>query len=219
MNLPNDNQPFEIPRIETARLALDFFEAADFEAAYRLFNDADVQKYLSPQNRRTREQLQTTLDKLLLRWEERGFGIWCVREKTGGAMVGYCGFQYLDKTGSVEILFAYLKDCWKKGLATEAANAGLRFGFESLGLEKIYAVIHPENAASERVLKKLGMSYERASEHYQMNLQTYAVARDRYEPSDDFYRLTNAGQTAPKIEAAAAAAAADEKLYFAATFR
>jgi len=217
MKLSTDNQSFQIPQIETGRLALNFFEAADFDAAYQLFNDADVQKYLSPQNKRTREQLKTTLDKLRLRWAERGFGIWCVREKASTNIVGYCGFQYLDKTENVEIVFAFLKEHWRKGFATETANACLRFGFESLRFEKIHAGIHPENAASRHVLKKIGMSFDRTGEHYQMNLTTYIVARDEYKPNEDFYRLTNAGSIAPKIEPAAAATG--EKLYFTATFR
>ena len=132
-------------------------------------------------------------------------------------MVGYCGFQYLDETGEVEIVFAYLKEHWKKGFATEAANACFRFGFERLELEKIYAVIHPENAASQRVLKKTGMSFDRASEHYRMDLTTYTIARDEFEPSERFYQLTNAELIPTKTSSAAAETG--EKLYFTATFR
>ncbi len=217
MKLQTDEQPFPIPQIETERLLLRSFEAADFDAAYRLFNDADVQKYLSPENKRTREQLKITLEQLRLRWAERNFGIWCVCEKTNRKMIGYSGFQFLDKTGNIEIVFAYLKEHWTKGFATEAANACFRFGFENLEAEKIYAVIHPENGASERVLKKIGMSFERTSEHYRMNLTTYAVARDEYKPAENFYSLTNAGLIAPEIKSAASASG--EKLYFTATFR
>lgn len=211
MNLQADNQQFKIPRIETERLLLKFFEAPDFAPTYRLFNDRDVQKYLSPENKRTRKRLKITLEKLRLRWEERGFGIWCVCEKTSQNMAGYCGFQYLDKTGNIEIVFAYLKEHWKKGFATEAANACLRFGFEKLAIEKIYAVIHPENTSSQRVLKKLGMSFDRAGEHYRMNLTAYTITRDEYQPVGDFYQLTNAALITPKVESAKSAIG--EKIY------
>lgn len=217
MKLQAGNQQIQIPRIETERLLLRFFEAADFDSTYRLFNDQAVQKYLSPENKRTRGRLKITFEKFRLRWEERGFGIWCVCEKTSQKMIGYCGFQYLDKTGNVEIVFAYLKEHWKKGFATEAANACLRFGFEKLKTEKIYAVIHPENTASHRVLKKIGMSFDRATEHYRMNLTAYTIARDEYEPGEDFYQLTNAELIAPKNKSAASATG--EKLYFTAALR
>ena len=208
---------FEFPTIETERLLLRMFEDRDLDSAFRLFNDDDVQKYLSPENKRTRKRLKITFEKLRLRWEERGFGIWCICEKSSRKMVGYCGFQYLDKTETIEIVFAYLKEHWKKGFATEAAHACLRFGFERLKIEKIYAVIHPENTASQRVLRKIGMSFDRASKHYRMNLTTYTIARNEYEPNEDFYRLTTAQLTAPKISAAASEAR--EKLYFTTALR
>lgn len=44
-----------------------------------------------------------------------------------------------------------------KGLATEACRASLEFGFATLGLERILGLVLPENAASIRVLEKVGM--------------------------------------------------------------
>jgi len=110
MESPSYITKFEFPTIETERLLLRMFEARDLDSAFRLFNDDDVQKYLSPENKRTRKRLKITLEKLRLRWEERGFGIWCVCEKPSKKMIGYCGFQYLDKTRNIEIVFAYLKE-------------------------------------------------------------------------------------------------------------
>ena len=205
MESPSCITKFEFPTIETERLLLRMFEDRDLDSAFRLFNDDDVQKYLSPENKRTRKRLKITLEKLRLRWEERGFGIWCVCEKPSKKMIGYCGFQYLDETEQIEIVFAYLKEYWKKGFATEAANACLKFGFERLEIEKIYAGVHPENTASLHVLKKIGMSFDRASEHYRMNLATYTIARYEYEPIEDFYRLTNAESNAPKNNSAVSA--------------
>jgi ribosomal-protein-alanine N-acetyltransferase len=217
MGAPSYTAKFEFPTIGTERLLLRMFEERDLDSAFRLFNDNDVQKYLSPENKRTRKRLKVTFEKLRLRWEERGFGIWCVCEKSSRQMIGYCGFQYLDKTRTIEIVFAYLKEHWNKGFATEAANACLGFGFERLEIERIYAVIHPENTASQRVLKKIGMSFDRASEHYQMNLTTYTIAREEYVTDKNFYRLTDAESIASKIMSAASQAG--EKLYFTAAFK
>jgi len=186
---PTDEQ-FNFPLIETERLVLRMITADDLDAAFVLFNDGDVQKYLSPANRRTRQQLKVTLENLALRWTERGFGIWCVCEKGGKKMIGYCGFQYLEKTPQVEILFGFLKDFWGKGYATEAANACLRFGFEEVQCSKIYAATHPENLASRCVLEKIGMAFDKKSEHYQIDSITFTVSRDEYAPSKDVYKLS-----------------------------
>lgn len=49
---------------------------------------------------------------------------------------------------------------WGRGYATELARGLLRFGFETLGMHRIWAIVEPENAASARVLEKLGMQRE-----------------------------------------------------------
>lgn len=181
---------YELPLIETERLRLRMFEARDLDSAWRLFNDEQVQKYLSPGNRRTREHLQITLHNLVGRWKERGFGLWCVAEKNLGVMSGYCGFQYLDQTPAIEIVFAFHENAWGKGFATEAAKAALRYGFENLQLEKVFAATHPENTASRRVLEKIGMAFKERATHYEIDAVTYLISHSDFKPGRDFYKLT-----------------------------
>jgi RimJ/RimL family protein N-acetyltransferase len=165
------------PVLETDRFILRMFEAKDLEAAYTLFNDADVQKYLSPKNRRTREQLEISLKNFVGRWTERGFGLWCVTEKNIGEMIGYCGFQNFEQTEEVEIVFGFLKEHWGKGAATEALQACLNYGMEKLAFEKILAVTNPENIASIRVLEKSGMAFLEKELHYEMETVIYSIAK------------------------------------------
>ena len=46
---------------------------------------------------------------------------------------------------------------WGRGYATEAGAAGLRYGFETLGFERIVSIVHPENEASFRVARRLSI--------------------------------------------------------------
>ena len=186
--MEKQKKKFNLPLIETERLRLRVFEDRDLDSAWRLFNDPEVQKYLSPENRRTREQLTITLRNSVEYWKQRGFGIWCVGEKSRDTMRGYCGFQYLDQTPAIEIVFAFHKNSWGKGFATEAANASLKFGFEELKLEKMYAATHPENTASRCVLEKIGMASETRATHYGIDTITYSIHRGDFEPRD-FYKL------------------------------
>lgn len=167
----------DYPVLETDRFILRMFEARDLETAYRLFNDADVQKYLSPKNRRTREQLGVMLENFVRYWSEKGFGLWCVTEKHIGEMIGYCGFQNFEKTENVEIVFGYLKEYWGKGAATEALCACLNFGMDKLSFNKIFAVTNPENIGSIRVLEKSGMSFLEREFHYGMETVIYSVSK------------------------------------------
>lgn len=168
------------PRIETERLSLRLFEATDLNAAFILFNDADVQKYLSATNKRTREQLEVLMNNSINYWRTRGFGMLCVADKTTNEMFGYCGFQYFDKTPDIEIVFGYLKEYWGKGIATEAARACLKFGFEKLSFEKVFAATVPENTASRSVLEKINMKYDEITVHYNLNLLLFSITRNEF---------------------------------------
>lgn len=104
-------------------------------------------------------------------------------------VIGYSGFQYFEKTSNVEILFGYFKEFWSGGLATEAGNACLRYGFEELSFEKVFAATHPENTASQYVLEKLGMNFEDRSKYYLMDSVIYVAERKNFSPKKDFYKL------------------------------
>ncbi len=81
--------------------------------------------------------------------------------KTDGALIGNCGIRR-NKPGDrvAEIGYELAPKHWKQGYATEAAHAIIAFGFEQLGLHRIEALCHAENAASAHVLEKLGMRLE-----------------------------------------------------------
>ena len=170
----------DCPLIETERLLLRLFEAADLDTAYIIFNDADVQKYLSAKNKRSREKMEVLLNKSVNYWQTRGFGMLCVADKTTNKMIGYCGFQTFDGTSNIEIGFGFLKDCWGKGIATEAAKACLKFAFENLSLEKIYAATVSENIASQKVLEKINMKYDEKTIHYEMDLLLFSISRSEF---------------------------------------
>ena len=165
------------------------FEARDLDSAFLLFNDTAVQKYLSPLNRRTREQMKFTLQNFSKRWRERGFGYWCISENNGSKMIGYCGFQYFDETRDVEISFAYFEDFWGRGYAAEAANAALKFGFEKLSLARVFGATHPQNVASRRVLEKLGMVFEKETTHYGIDTVTYSISCEDFAAVGGTFQL------------------------------
>jgi ribosomal-protein-alanine N-acetyltransferase len=188
-NSKTDN--FYFPQVETERLLLRMFEPNDLDAATVLFNDAEVQKYLSPKNKRNREQLVILLEKCRNYWKERGFGVWCIAEKNVGKMIGYCGFQYFDKTPEIEIVFGFLKEHWGKGYAGESAAAGLKYAFEKLSLNQIFAATHQQNIASRRVLEKLQMRLIEETGHYELNTVTYSISQSEYKAHEQFYEKGN----------------------------
>jgi ribosomal-protein-alanine N-acetyltransferase len=65
-----------------------------------------------------------------------------------------------ERHRSADLGYGVGPDEWGQGYATEAARLIVRFGFETLGLHRIWATHHPENLASRRVLDKLGFVEE-----------------------------------------------------------
>ncbi len=83
-----------------------------------------------------------------------------IRENEIGKLIGLIGL-HIDKTHQKAELGYWLgKDFWGNGYLTETVNAVLKFGFEELSLNKIYATHFLYNPASEKVMQKSGMRLE-----------------------------------------------------------
>jgi ribosomal-protein-alanine N-acetyltransferase len=181
------------PLIETARLKLRLPSPGDVESIHSIWSDPEVMKFIPIILFRTREEIGEFIPLSIERWKERGFGIFAVTTKENDQMVGYCGLQYLDNTTEVEIYYGFSKDSWNKGIATEAARAVMRFGFEELKLDSIAGVTHPENIASQNVLEKIGMVKAKENRTvYDTECAYFAVPRENYSSNGECYRITYA---------------------------
>lgn len=75
-----------------------------------------------------------------------------------GQIIGWCGLDHRDPTQPYPVLFYLLQAAhWGQGLATEAARAVLNYAFGELALTRVDAAAAADNAASVRVLEKIGM--------------------------------------------------------------
>ena len=175
--------------IETERLLLRRFTSEDADKLVALRADPEVMRYIGSQSR---EKVLQRLGYYLSLYESHGFGMWAVVHKQIGALIGWCGLMYLDGTEEVEVGYGVAKQYWGQGLMTEAARASLRYGFERARLERIVAVAMPENAASRRIMEKLGMRYEKNARFYNHDLVYYAISRDGFRTDDSYYRLLEA---------------------------
>jgi RimJ/RimL family protein N-acetyltransferase len=81
--------------------------------------------------------------------------------EVAGELLGFCSlFDIRARPDSAMLAYALAFPAWGKGLATEAGQLLIRFGFTELGLYRIWATTAPTNDASQRVLQKLGMRKE-----------------------------------------------------------
>lgn len=177
--------------LETARLILRPFAADDLDALAEINRDPQVIRFIGDGAPQSKEKTATRLNEYLEHGRRHAFALWAAIEKTTGEMVGFCGLQFLENTAEVEVGYRLARRVWGMGLATEAAVASLRYGFYELKLDRIVAVIHPENVASQRVVEKIGLTYEKVAHYYGMNLKYYAIAREAYAPDGSVYLCTS----------------------------
>ena len=115
---------------------------------------------------RTLKRSEEVLRGRIRHWREHGFGFWMVEWRDSGDFLGEAGLQHFDGGSEVEVGYYLTRRAWGRGVATEAGAAALEFGFRTLGLERIVAVVRPENEGSKRVLTKLGLRFFAIEDHY-----------------------------------------------------
>lgn len=168
--------------IETARLRLRQFTHADFTDLARIVADPEVMKYLgSVPGPISAAEAEAFLRSMMAHWSRHGFGRWAVVEKAGGRLIGCAGLRSHDD--AAELVYLLDKPFWGAGLGTEVAEACLRYGFVQHGFRRIVAFARPENAASRRVLEKVGARCEGESMVYEVKVSQYEITRDEFELS------------------------------------
>jgi ribosomal-protein-alanine N-acetyltransferase len=95
-------------------------------------------------------------------------------------LIGDCGLQPLEHRGpEVELGYDFHPRVWGRGIATEAARAVMRQAFGALGIERVVAVVKPDNLASKRVLEKAGLRASGRREAYGEPMVLYEAQRER----------------------------------------
>jgi RimJ/RimL family protein N-acetyltransferase len=166
-----------IPTITTDRLILRAFTEEDAEPLHRILGEKDILHYFPNSNPPALDRVQGMIARQLEHWKEHGLGWWAVEPRLSQELMGWAGLQFLPETGEIEVAYLLGKAFWGQGLATEAARASVQFGFETLGLERIVAIVHVENAASRRVIEKLGMSFVDQSIWWGIECRRYSLCR------------------------------------------
>ncbi len=168
----------------TPRLLLRPFTMGDLDDVIALYSDPDVMRYITAIE--TPEEIRASLERMISRFEERGWGMFAVIERREKRFIGCCGLQPLDATQMIELSFTLAKSAWGKGYATEASKLLLRKAFTDWGLETVVAIVQPENTSSTHIMEKLGMQYVRNGEFYHKNCALYALEKQPQPPTRPF---------------------------------
>lgn len=151
--------------LETERLVLRRWRDDDVAAMAAINADPDGMRWIAAGQTYDEQQTQASIAAWERFWEENGYGLFAVEVRATGEFAGLAGFavpHFLPEVlPAVEIAWRLGRAHWGQGIATEAAHAALRFGFDAAGLDRVIAIVQVGNGASERVAAKAGMSLER----------------------------------------------------------
>lgn len=154
------------PEIETARLLLRRWRASDLERLAAINADPEVMEHFPAALSRTEAAL--LLARLEAGFERDGFGFWAVELRADATLAGFVGLSTVPADipcgPAVEVGWRLAREQWGLGIAHEAAQASLRYGFEMLGLDEIVAYTAEGNVRSRRLMERLGMSRDTAAD-------------------------------------------------------
>jgi 2'-hydroxyisoflavone reductase len=166
---------------ETERTIVREFREGDADEAFIFYSDPEVMKFIGKGDTHISENQKDEVIQRRQKYyrEHPGLGIWAVIEKETGMLIGHTALIELNNNGVTEVEVAYLlrKDKWGKGFATELADATIKYGFDKLDLEKIVAVVYPENKASIKVLEKCQMVTSGKIEYSGLNIPYYSLTK------------------------------------------
>ncbi|MCB1677031.1 MAG: GNAT family N-acetyltransferase [Halioglobus sp.] len=149
-------------RLQTTRLTICHLTPGDAPFILDLLNQPSFRQFIGDRGVRTLEDARNYIQKgPISSYERFGFGLFLVKLTEGDIPAGICGLLKRDTLPDVDIGFAFLPQFWSQGYAYESAAAVLAHGKNTLGLKRIVAITQPDNAASIKLLEKLGLRFER----------------------------------------------------------
>lgn len=169
-----------IPTLQTPRLILRAFSEDDALPMHRILSGKGVLRYFPTTDPPPLDRVHKMILNILKHWEKRGYGLWAVESRATGELMGRCGLQLIPDTNEVEIDFILGSSLWGQGYATEAGQAAMHYGFETLSTNTVVGIVHPQNKASQRVLEKLGMARTRQAVYFGMDCFRYAMEQAAY---------------------------------------
>jgi [ribosomal protein S5]-alanine N-acetyltransferase len=170
--------------LESERLLFRPHELADLDRFCAMEMDPEFRRYVGGRAR-SREEAKRKFPKGQLQKVTDRLAVWAAVLKSNQQYVGRCGLYPYQKDGSgivageASLSFYFGREHWGMGLASEAAAAFVKFGWEELRLSRINATVEVENGASVHILEKLGFE---------------VIATERGSPRSFFkFALTNPG--------------------------
>lgn len=140
----------------TERLHARRWRDSDLTALLAIYGDGDAMRWVGDGSPLSEDEGRRWLVVTRNNYEKRGYGMFALESAEAGEVVGFIGIVHPGGQPEPEVKYAFAREHWGKGLATEAVRGVVEYGSSVHGLRRMIATTAPENAASHRVLLKSG---------------------------------------------------------------
>jgi len=173
-------QPGSLDELRTERLLLRRPTPADHADLLRMHSDPEVMATLG--GVRSEAETGAYLRQLIAHWDNHAFGYWIAHDPETGAFAGRAGLRLMVVAGQpeIELGYGFMSDYWGRGIATEAAAAIVRVGFESVETRDLVCFTETTNDRSQRVMEKAGFRYEKDFVYADISHRLYRLDVDRW---------------------------------------
>jgi RimJ/RimL family protein N-acetyltransferase len=113
-------------------------------------------------------------------WTLRGFGMFVLQEKTTGAFLGRVGPWMPEGWVGFELGWGLVRSAWGRGYALEAARAAGSWALQNVDTPELVSLIHADNARSQALARRLGMSPARETLHAGATHLVFQIARENW---------------------------------------
>jgi [ribosomal protein S5]-alanine N-acetyltransferase len=143
--------------LTTERLVLRPVTLSDHAVLLAHWRAPDVRRFLFDGGILSAAEVTEAIEDSARDFAAAGYGVWLIQEKDRADLVGTAGLRPLEALG-LEIFYSLAPGAWGRGYATEAARAVVEHALVALGLPEVLAEVDEGNAASIRVVERLGMT-------------------------------------------------------------
>ena len=149
------------PIAQTERLRLRRMQRCDVDAMRDVYSDPEAMRYVGDGSAISEEDVLRWVDITLANYANKGYGMFVVELRETGQVIGFCGLVHPGGQELPELKYAYLRDHWGNGYATEAGEALRGYGERELGMAGIISTVDAEHTVSQQVLKKCNFTYRK----------------------------------------------------------
>ena len=168
--------------LESERLRYRGFTVDDFDVLLPFFQSKEATEFYHL-DRSPEEFCKGWIERLLRRYEDDGFGLCAMIEKSTGQFVGQCGLlkQIVDKTNELEIGYGLLPAFWSNGFATEAAKFFRDYVFQNQMADSIISIIDINNINSQKVAYRNGMQIDKKTKFKSFEVYIFRITFSQWK--------------------------------------